>query len=96
MHIINTGPAKIKIWPNSILNICQSELKALSKISAGRKRNKSKCAEILLYSLMASPSLPIPYSSVRIPNSKPITVINEVYGIPVKSDIYFIIYPRNI
>jgi hypothetical protein len=36
------GPAMIRTCPNSILKICQSELKALSKINAGRKIKSNK------------------------------------------------------
>jgi hypothetical protein len=39
---ISIGPAMIKTYPNSILKICQSELKALSKINAGRKIKSNK------------------------------------------------------
>jgi len=41
---ISIGPAIIRIYHNSTLKICQSELKADSKISAGRKISKIKWA----------------------------------------------------
>ncbi len=44
---MSMGPAIIKIYPISFLNMCQSELKADSKISAGMNKRRSKCGSIM-------------------------------------------------
>lgn len=43
IDIKSIGPAIINTCGNSTLNICQSELKALSKMSAGKNMRSSKC-----------------------------------------------------
>jgi hypothetical protein len=43
IDIKSIGPAIISTCGNSTLNMCQSELKALSKISAGKNMRSSKC-----------------------------------------------------
>jgi len=52
------GPAKIITYQNSTLKICQSELKADSKISAGRNINNSKEGDIPAQQSIALPRRP--------------------------------------
>jgi hypothetical protein len=47
--IRSIGPANINIYANSTLKIWKSELKADSKINAGKNNCKIKCGLILLH-----------------------------------------------
>jgi hypothetical protein len=73
--------------------MCQSELKALSKINGGKKTKRSKCGLKLLNALIASPILPQWNYVLHIPKITPVTVIRDVYGRPVNSAPLFIICP---
>jgi hypothetical protein len=57
--IRSIGPANINIYANSTLKIWKSELKADSKINAGKNNCKIKCGLILLHAYRATPNLPI-------------------------------------
>ena len=76
--------------------MCQSELKALSKIKGGKKTKRSKWGWKLLNTSMALAYLPHEWENcvLHTPKITPVTVMRDVYGRPVISAPLFIIWPK--